>query len=88
MIFSGVNEDLGNTIIINHPGGFVTMYAHNDSNLVLQGDIVDKGQVIARIGETGNSQGPHLHFEIWKNTQVLDPRGIIPKYKRKDVSIR
>ena len=88
VIFSGVNEDLGNTIIINHPGGFVTMYAHNDSNLVLQGDIVDKGQVIARIGETGNSQGPHLHFEIWKNTQVLDPRGIIPKYKRKDVSIR
>ena len=88
VIFSGLNKDLGNTIIINHPGGFITMYAHNDSNMVFQGEIVEKGQVIARIGETGNSQGPHLHFEIWKNNKVLDPRGIIPKYKQKDVSIR
>ena len=46
------------------------------------------GQIIALVGETGNSQGPHLHFEIWKNNEVLDPRGIIPEYKKKDVSIR
>ena len=49
---------------------------------------IEKGQIIALIGETGNSNGPHLHFEIWKNNQVLDPREIIPEYKKKDVSIR
>ena len=88
VIFSGMNKDLGNTIIINHPGGFVTVYAHNDTNLVFSGDLVEKGQIVAYIGETGNSQGPHLHFEIWKNDQVLDPRGIIQEYDKKDVSIR
>ena len=60
----------------------------NDSNLVISGDDVKRGQIIARIGETGNSKGPHLHFEIWKNNQVLDPRDIMPEYKQKDVSIR
>ncbi|SVD53891.1 uncharacterized protein METZ01_LOCUS406745, partial [marine metagenome] len=88
VIFSGLSEDLGNTIIINHPRGFVTVYAHNDSNLVTSGMHIEKGQVLARVGETRNSQGPHLHFEIWKNNQVLDPRVIIPDYKKKDVSIR
>mgnify|MGYP001024965360 FL=1 len=83
-----MNIDLGNTIIINHPGGFVTVYAHNDSNLVVAGTTIKKGQIIARVGETGNSQGPHLHFEIWKNNQVLDAREIISEYKKKDVSIR
>jgi len=88
VVFSGMSEDLGNTLIINHPGGFVTVYAHNDSNLVVSGTAIETGQIIARVGETGNSQGPHLHFEIWKNNQVLDPRGLIPEYKEKDVSIR
>jgi len=88
VVFSGMSEDLGNTIIMNHPGGFVTVYAHNDSNLVVSGAEIAKGQIIALVGETGNSQGPHLHFEIWKNHQILDPRGIIPEYKKKDVSIR
>ena len=46
-----------------------------------------KNQVISHVGETGNSQGPHLHYEIWKNNQVLDPREIVPEYKKKDVSI-
>ena len=76
------------TIIISHPGGFITVYAHNDSNLVLSGTVIEKGQIIARVGETGNSQGPHLHFEIWKNNQILDPREIIQEYKKNDVSIR
>ena len=87
-MFSGNSEDLGNTIIINHPGGFITVYGHNDSVFVKSGDDVRKKQVIARVGESGKSQGPHLHFEIWKNNQVLDPREIIPEYKEKDVSIR
>ncbi len=88
VVFSGMSIDLGNTIIINHPGGFVTVFAHNDSNLVVAGMAIQKGQIIARVGETGNSKGPHLHFEIWKNNQVLDAREIISEYKQKDVSIR
>ena len=81
-------RDLGNTIILNHPGGFITVFAHTDSNIVVAGMSVKKGQIIANVGETGNSKGPHLHFEMWKNTEVLDPREIILEYKQKDVSIR
>ena len=88
VIFSGKNDDLGNTIILNHPGGFITVFAHTDSNIVVAGMSVKKGQIIANVGETGNSNGPHLHFEMWKNTEVLDPREIILEYKQKDVSIR
>ena len=88
VIFSGKNDDLGNTIIISHVGGFVTMFAHNDSNLVHSGMLVEKGQLIGYIGETGNSKGPHLHFEMWKNSEILDPREIILEYKKKDVSIK
>ncbi len=88
VIYSGISDDLGKTIIVSHPGGFVTVYGHNDTILVDSGDFLQKNQVISRVGETGKSQGPHLHFEIWKNNQILDPREIIPEYKEKDVSIR
>ena len=88
VIFCGKSEDLGNTIIVNHPGGFVTLYGHNDTIIVQSGDDVVKNQILSRVGETGKSQGPHLHFEIWKNNQVIDPREIISEYKEKDVSIR
>ena len=88
VIFSGSNKVLGKTIILSHANGFITLYGHNDTILVKQGDEVVLNQVIALVGETGNSQGPHLHFEIWKNNQVLDPREMVSKYKEKDVSIR
>ena len=88
VVFSGISDDLGKTIIVSHLGGFVTVYGHNDTILVNSGDVLQKNQIISRVGETGKSQGPHLHFEIWKNNQVLDPREIIPEYKEKDVSIR
>ena len=55
--------------------------------LVKLGDEVGRNQVISFVGETGKSEGPHLHYEMWKNNQVLDPREIVPKYKEKDVSI-
>ena len=87
VVYAGESDILGKTIIINHPGGFVTVFGHNDSILVQSGEIIMKNQVISHVGETGKSQGPHLHYEIWKNNQVLDPREIIPEYKKKDVSI-
>ena len=88
VVYSGISDDLGKTIIVSHPGGFITVYGHNDTIMVNSGDALQKNQIISRVGETGKSQGPHLHFEIWKNNQILDPREIIPEYKEKDVSIR
>jgi murein DD-endopeptidase MepM/ murein hydrolase activator NlpD len=88
IVFSGKGIETGNTIIISHDFGFYTLYGHNDTNLVRERDIVAAGQVIAKVGDTGESDGPHLHFEIWKNNRVLDPRDLIKEYKKKDVSIR
>ena len=88
VVFSGKGIETGNTIIISHDFGFYTVYGHNDTNLVGARDVVSAGQVIAKVGDTGESDGPHLHFEIWKNNRVLDPRDLIKEYKKKDVSIR
>ena len=57
----------GNVVEINHADGYSTLYAHNKKNLVRQGDIVQKDQVIALLGNTGRSTGPHVHFEVRKN---------------------
>jgi hypothetical protein len=63
----------GNLVILRHSDEFVTVYAHNETNLVDEGGRVEKGQVIANVGKTGNASGPHLHFEIRKNNQAVDP---------------
>ncbi len=64
VIFSGWNGGYGNCIMIDHGGGTVTLYAHMSSLLVQAGDIVARGQRIARAGTTGYSTGVHLHFEV------------------------
>ena len=87
VVYAGKSDVLGKTIIINHPGGFITVFGHNDTIMVQPGEVIMKNQVLSHVGETGKSKGPHLHYEIWKNNQVLDPREIIPEYKKKDVSI-
>jgi lipoprotein YgeR len=63
----------GNLIILRHSEQFVTVYAHNDVNLVGEGTWVEKGQIIGKVGQTGNASGPHLHFEIRKNNKAVDP---------------
>ena len=63
----------GNLLLIRHAGGWVTAYAHNDRLLVKRGDRVTRGQVIARVGKTGNVASPQLHFEIRKGTDPVDP---------------
>ncbi|MFC1749257.1 M23 family metallopeptidase [Pseudomonadota bacterium] len=63
----------GNMVEINHGNGYVTRYAHNKENLVQVGDAVKKGQVIALMGSSGRSTGPHVHFEVLRNGRVVDP---------------
>jgi len=73
-VYSG-NElgGYGNIIVIAHRGGFFSVYAHNKDNYVTKGQIVKKGQVIGRVGNTGKSTGPHLHFEVRRQGQPLNP---------------
>ncbi len=66
-------KGFGNMIEIKHPDGYTTLYAHNDENLVEVGDVVKKGQQIAKLGSTGRSTGPHVHFEVHKDNKHINP---------------
>jgi len=64
---------LGNLILLRHSDGFVTAYAHNDQLLVKRGDIVRRGEVIGRVGTSGNVETPQLHFEVRKGSDPVNP---------------
>ena len=63
----------GNMVEIRHPDCYTTRYAHNQKNLVKEGDLIEKGQQIALLGSTGRSTGPHVHFEVLLNDRQVDP---------------
>ncbi len=63
----------GNLIILRHSEELVSVYAHNQVNLVEEGTWVEKGQIIGKVGQTGRTSGPHLHFEIRKSNKAIDP---------------
>ncbi len=71
--FSGYKNGYGLCLIINHGGGYSTLYAHNSKLLVKSGESVFQGQAIAKSGNTGRSTGPHLHFEVQKNGVPQNP---------------
>jgi murein DD-endopeptidase MepM/ murein hydrolase activator NlpD len=73
VIWSGERYGYGQLVEINHGNGFVTRYAHNVDNLVAVGDTVKRGQVIARMGDTGRATGPNLHFEVLLNDRPVNP---------------
>ena len=73
VIESGSKGGYGNTVMIDHGSGVITLYAHNSSLEVSVGQTVKGGQLIARIGSTGNSTGPHSHFEVRKDGEYTDP---------------
>jgi murein DD-endopeptidase MepM/ murein hydrolase activator NlpD len=70
----------GNLVLIRHADGWVTAYAHNDTLLVKKGQQVKRGDVIARVGSTGNVSQPQLHFEVRKGTEAVDPKTMLGAY--------
>lgn len=77
VITAGWNNSYGYYVSINHGGGYVTLYAHNSKLLVSKGDTVTRGQVIAKVGSTGNSTGNHIHFEVMVNGVCQNPRSYV-----------
>lgn len=73
VIFAGWQSGYGNVIILSHGYGFTTLYGHNSKLLVKKGDKVKKSQVISKMGSTGRSTGPHLHYEVHLNGKVVNP---------------
>lgn len=73
VIFSGEQNGYGNVVKIKHFDGKRTVYAHNTSNIVKEGDIIRKGEPIAQIGSTGDSTGNHVHFETIVNEKNINP---------------
>ena len=68
----------GNLVLIKHAGGYMTAYAHNSQLLVKRGDVVKRGQEIAKAGSTGTVDTPQVHFEIRLGTRAIDPTGLLP----------
>lgn len=73
VVFSGWAGGYGKTVIIEHRKGLRTLYAHNSSLLVRVGEFVERNEVISKSGNTGNSTGPHLHFEVQINSRAVNP---------------
>lgn len=72
--FSGWRSGYGWTVIISNDYGFTTLYAHNSQLLVKRGTKVSKGDIIAKVGSSGRSTGPHLHYEVWVNGSLVNPK--------------
>jgi murein DD-endopeptidase MepM/ murein hydrolase activator NlpD len=79
VVFAGRNGGYGNMVIVEHADGTLTRYGHAEKLLVKKGDEVSSGQAIALVGSTGHSTGPHLHFEVKRNGQFVNPLTVLPK---------
>jgi murein DD-endopeptidase MepM/ murein hydrolase activator NlpD len=73
VIFAGWYGGYGYTVVINHGGSIATLYGHTSKLYVREGQTVQQGEAIAAVGSTGLSTGPHLHFEVRKNGEPVDP---------------
>jgi len=83
VVFEGWQSGYGNVVIIRHGVlGYETLYAHNSANLVREGERVERGQIIARVGSTGRSTAPHLHFEVRRNDVLRNPVTYLMEHHR------
>jgi len=87
VVFAGHTTELGNLIVVFHGNEYFTYYGHNESILVKPYQQVNSGHVIARSGNTGESSGPHLHFEIWKEGEAVDPLSYFPALNQSNMSV-
>jgi len=78
--YVGTQRGYGNVIILEHDNFIMTVYAHNETNLVREGDEVSAGQPIATVGDTGTVTGPHLHFEYRLKGVAINPRELFPDF--------
>ncbi len=78
VIYAGEQAGYGAIVILRHEGGLVTLYAHNSAILVEEGDRVARGEPIARVGQTGRTSGPHLHFEVREGARPRNPLLFLP----------
>lgn len=81
VVFSGDREGYGKVVVIDHGFGMQTVYAHNSSLKAILGAKVSRGELIARVGSTGHTTGPHLHYEVRQNGLPIDPKPFL-KAKR------
>jgi lipoprotein NlpD len=79
VIFAGRERGYGNLVIVQHSGGYATVYGHNQRNLVSTGAIVSRGQEIAEMGATGRASGPNLHFEVRYENHAQNPLAYLPQ---------
>jgi murein DD-endopeptidase MepM/ murein hydrolase activator NlpD len=79
VIYSDQLRGYGNLVILRHSGGLVSVYAHNQVNLVAAGQFVGQGDIIGKVGSTGRVTGPHLHLEIRKHNIAQDPLLYLPQ---------
>jgi murein DD-endopeptidase MepM/ murein hydrolase activator NlpD len=84
--FAGKQNGYGNIIELTHVNGFKTRYAHNQKNLVTEGDFVQKGQRIALLGSTGQSTGPHVHFEVLDHNRHVNPMRYLNPHSYKQLA--
>ena len=82
VIHSGRLGDYGNVVIIKHAGRYSTVYAHNRKNRVRKGQFVERGDVVATVGKSGNASGTHVHFEVRRNRVAQDPVRYLPELAR------
>lgn len=80
--WSGERYGYGTMVEVNHGNGFITRYGHCKKSTVKVGDVVKKGQVVALMGSSGRSTGPHVHFEVYKNGRTVDPAAYIHRASR------
>lgn len=80
--WSSARYGYGNLVEINHGNGYSTRYAHCKDLLVKVGEVIEKGAVVARMGSTGRSTGPHVHYEVIKNGRTEDPKKFIYRASR------
>ena len=78
VVYAGEQSGYGSIVILRHEGGLLTLYAHASALLVRQGDRVGAGQAIARVGRSGRTTGPHLHFEVREGTRPRNPLSYLP----------